>query len=69
MSLLKEVLAELIGMFLADLRLSVAVLVLVAVVAALVDGAGIDPLLGGGLLLAGCLAILAAVTAAAARRR
>ena len=69
MSLLKEVLAELVGMFLADARLSAAVLALVAMVAGLVDGVGLDPLLGGGRLLVGCLAILAAVTTANARRR
>lgn len=69
MGVLKEVLAELLGMFLADFRLTVAVLVLVAAVAFLVDVKGIDPLLGGAALLGGCLAILAAVTTAHARRR
>ncbi|MEQ9334563.1 hypothetical protein [Thalassobaculum sp.] len=69
MSLLKDVLAELLGMFLADLRLSIAVLLLVGLVALLVDRAVVDPLVGGGMLLAGCLTILATVTAAAARRR
>lgn len=69
MSLLKEVLAELFGMFMADARLSLAVLLLVGAVALLIDVARVDPLLAGAVLLAGCLAIVAAVTAATARRR
>lgn len=69
MNLLKEVLAELLGMFLADARLSAAVLVLVGAVALLIDGLGVAPLAGGVVLVLGCLAILAAVTAATAGRR
>lgn len=40
----------------------------VGAVALLIDVAGIDPLLGAAALLAGCLAILAAVTAVTTRR-
>lgn len=69
MSLLREVLAELLGMFLADARLSVAVLVLVGAVAVMIDGFGVPPLAGGAVLLLGCLAILGAVTTATSRRR
>lgn len=69
MSLLREIAAELLKMFLADARLTGAVLLLVGAVALLVDFGGRDPLLGGAGLLAGCLLILAATTAAAARRR
>jgi len=69
MSLLKEVLAELFGMFMADARLSGAVLLLVGAVALLIDVAKVDPLVAGAALLTGCLMIVAAVTAATARRR
>jgi len=69
MNLLKDVLAELIGMFLADARLSGAVLILVGAVALLIGRLGVEPLVGGAILMLGCLAILAAVTTVTARRR
>jgi preprotein translocase subunit SecY len=56
-------------MFLGDARLATAVLALVAVVAMLVDLAGLDALVGGAGLLIGCMAILTIVTAAEARQR
>lgn len=68
MTILKDVLAELIGMFAADARLSAAVLVVVALSAALIDLAGVEPLLGGGLLLAGCLLLVVGSVRRAARR-
>lgn len=58
MTLLRDVVAELVGMFLADARLAGAILVLVALVGGLVSGLGLAPLAGGGALLFGCLAIL-----------
>lgn len=58
MTVLREVLQELIGMFLGDARLSAAILFVVAVAAGLIELAGVEPLLAGGVLLAGCLAIL-----------
>lgn len=69
MSLLNEIAAELLKMFLADVRLTGAVLLLVGTVALLLELGGVDPALGGAGLLAGCLLILAETTAAAARRR
>jgi preprotein translocase subunit SecY len=69
MTILRDVLAELVGMFLGDAWLATAVLALVAVVAMLVDFAGLDALIGGAGLLIGCLAILTIVTAAEARQR
>jgi Flp pilus assembly protein TadB len=69
MTILRDILAELVGMFLGDARLATAVLALVAVVAMLVDLAGLDALVGGAGLLIGCLAILAIVTTAEARQR
>lgn len=58
MSILREVAQELLGMFLADARLTTATLVLVALVTALVLAAKVEPLWGGSLLFLGCLAIL-----------
>jgi hypothetical protein len=58
MTLLKEIGAELIGMFLADSRLALGVLAVIAAAAALVDVAGADPLLGGAVLLVGCALVL-----------
>jgi hypothetical protein len=58
MTMLKEIFAELIGMFVGDARLTLAVLAIVAGVAALIKIAGIDPLGAGVILLVGCLGLL-----------
>jgi len=60
MSLLKEVAAELIGMFFGDARMTLALLLLIAVAGALIELTGIDPLLGGSVLVVGCPALLIA---------
>ena len=60
MSLLKEVGAELIGMFFGDARLTTALLLLIAVAGALIELTGIDPLVGGIVLILGCPALLIA---------
>jgi hypothetical protein len=57
MTMLNEFASEIVGMFMADGRLSAAVLALIAVVALLID-TGLTPLLGGGVLLVGCLVLL-----------
>ena len=69
MTLLKEVLAELFSMFVADARLTTAVLLLVLVVAALLHLTSIAPLFGGLALLAGCVLIVAEAVLREARRR
>lgn len=69
MSIIIEVAKELLGMFLADARLTAATLVLVAVVAGVVLAMPAHALWGGGLLLAGALAILIGVTVREARSR
>ncbi|WP_413988156.1 hypothetical protein ACMDCR_19265 [Labrys okinawensis] len=69
MSVLLEVLRELVGMFVADARLTIATLILVAAVAALVLGLRVEPLLCGGVLLAGCLVILIEAVLREARHR
>jgi len=60
MNLLKEVIAELIGMFFGDARLTIALLLLVAVAGALIKLTGIEPLVGGIVLILGCPALLIA---------
>ncbi len=58
MSILKQVISDLVGMFLKDARLTASILVLVAGVAFLIRNAGLTPLTGGWLLLGGSLALL-----------
>ncbi len=60
MNLLKEVAAELIGMFFGDARLTIAILLLIAVAGVLIELTGIDPLVGGIVLILGCPALLIA---------
>lgn len=69
MRIVGEVLSELFGMFVADARLTLAVLCLVAVVAGLVGTIKLGPLLAGGILLFGCLAIIVEAVAREARAR
>ena len=69
MKMLRELAAELIGMFFAEKRLAAALLALVAVTGSLVDVAGIDRLVGGALLLFGSLTLLVASVCDAARPR
>jgi hypothetical protein len=69
MSILRDVAKELLGMFLADARLTTATLVLVALVSALVLAVKIEPLWGGFLLFLGCLAILVSAASREAKQR
>lgn len=62
MNVLLDVLREIRGMFVADAKLTCAILGYVAFVAWFIHD-GLDPTIAGFALLAGCLAILAAVTA------
>jgi hypothetical protein len=58
MTMLKELAAELIGMFIGEKRLTISILAIVAAVGSLVDFIGLDPLVGGAALLFGCLILL-----------
>ncbi|WP_315926422.1 hypothetical protein [Mesorhizobium sp. SP-1A] len=69
MSVLAEVVRELLGMFVADARLTLATLALVAVVAALLLAVHVAPMLAGAILLVGCFAVLIEATVREARRR
>lgn len=73
MTILLDVLKELWSMFVGDARLTIAILVLIGAVALsirwhLIDP-GFDPLLAGGALLFGCLAILVEATVRETRSR
>lgn len=70
MSILKDVFAELVSMFLGDARLSASILAVVALAASLIKVAGLAPIVGGGVLLVGSLAtVVIAVLATAHRHR
>ena len=57
MNMIKEIVAEIFGMFVGDARLTLAVLAVVGAAAAMI-AYGVAPLGAGGLLLAGCLVVL-----------
>jgi hypothetical protein len=69
MTLLRDIASKLVGMFLADARLTGAILALAAIVAGLVISIGIDSLIGGFALLIGCHLILVEAVVREARRR
>lgn len=58
MTMLREIIAEIAGMFVSDARLTLSVLAVVAGSAALIKLTPLDPLAGGIFLLAGCLLVL-----------
>ena len=67
MSILRDVMKELLGMFWADARLTIAILLLVALTAGLMIGFQPNPVVGSGVLLGGCLLILIEATVRGAR--
>jgi len=58
MSIILDVFKMLFKMFVADRRLTLSILASVAIVAYLLKGMGISPMLGGMLLLLLCLVVL-----------
>lgn len=68
MTLIKEVLGELVGMFVGDTRLTLSILAVIAGAAAICLS-GLPPLAAGGVLLAGSLAVLLDSVRRAARPR
>ena len=58
MNLLKDVAAELIGMFFGDARMTLAVLLIIAASGALIGLTSLDPLVGGSILALGCPMLL-----------
>ena len=69
MTILKDVLAELFGMFVGDARLSAAILAVVASAALTIDAVGAPPLVGGAVLLIGCLGVLIGAVLRNARQK
>lgn len=70
MSILKDVLSELLSMFVADVRLTISILTVVGIAALIIDVTGLSPILGGIFLLSGCIAVLVfSVRKEAMRRR
>jgi hypothetical protein len=67
-TMLKELAAELIGMFAAEKWLTIAVLAIVAAAGSVVDVAGLNPLVGGAVLLFGCLILLIESVCRSARK-
>ncbi len=58
MKIIQEVLAELLSMFWADARMTISILMLVAIAAALLNYTAANTIFVGGLLLIGCLTIV-----------
>jgi len=69
MNAIRLVFKELVGMFVDDGNLALLALVLIALITAAVKFLGLPPLIGGFLLLVGCLAILLESARRAARGR
>ncbi len=69
MTVIRLVFNELIGMFVDDGSLALLALILIALITAAVKLLALPPLVGGLLLLAGCLAILLESARRAARAK
>jgi hypothetical protein len=69
LTLLRDIGGELLGMFMADARLSGAILALVLIVAGLILWGSVQPLIAGGGLLLGSLVILIGAVCREARGR
>jgi hypothetical protein len=68
MTVIGEVFKELFSMFVADIRLTLAILLLVGVVAGLVSAFPVVPYFAGGMLLFGFVAILVEAVVREARQ-
>lgn len=58
MTMLRELAAEAVGMFVGEQRLTLAVLMVVAAAGYLAGYTNLDPIIAGAVLLVGCLALL-----------
>jgi hypothetical protein len=68
-SIVGDVAKELLGMFLADARLTTSIVILGAVAGGLVDWIRVNPVVGGGLLVVGSLLILVEAVMREAKQR
>jgi hypothetical protein len=69
MNILRQIIREITGMFIDDGSLALFAVILIATISAAVEFAGLPPLAGGVLLLAGCLGVLTESVHRAARQR
>ena len=69
MSMIRGVVSGLIGLFIDDGSLALAILSLIAVATVAVKAGWLSPLAGGLLLLAGCIALILESVFRAARRK
>lgn len=69
MTLLRDITKELLGMFLADARLTGGTLLLVAIVGALAESHAVRPLVVGVALLIGCPGVVVMAAWRESRRR
>lgn len=69
MTVIRAAIGELVGMFIDDGALALAAAILIGLVAVGVKSAGLPPLAGALVLLAGCLLILIESAHRAARKR
>jgi hypothetical protein len=69
MTVIRSILAGLIGLFIDDGSLALAILGLIAAATAAVKAGWLAPLAGGLLLLAGCIALILESVYRAARRK
>jgi len=69
MNILRQIVQELVGMFIDDGKLALFAVILIAAITAAVKLGALPPLLGGILLLVGCLVILTHSVRRAALRR
>jgi hypothetical protein len=58
MTVVKEIVAELVGMFVGEKLLTIALLIVITLAWCLADFTGLDRLVGGAVLLSGCLILL-----------
>ena len=58
MSIIKDILVELFSMFVSDAWLTAGILFVVAIAAIFTEYLKLDPLVGGGVLLGGCLLLV-----------
>jgi hypothetical protein len=68
MNILGDVAKELLTMFLADVRLTISILLLVAIAGIFVDWLYFNPLVGGALLVVGTVLILVEAVARETKR-
>ena len=69
MKIIQDVLAELFSMFWADARMTISILFIAAIAAALLNYTSLNPHIIGGLILSACVATVIETTFREARKR